>query len=60
MPSCWGPWAGLSRGAALNIKGVEAVLALRSQYGEPRRELSDAQAYYDLSYFEATVKADRE
>ena len=52
-----GPEGGLSRGAALSMKGVAAVLALRSQYGEPRRELNEAQTYYDLSYFEAAVKA---
>lgn len=37
----------------LNMKGVETVLALRRQYGEPSKELAAPAAYMDLSYLSA-------
>jgi ABC-type nitrate/sulfonate/bicarbonate transport system substrate-binding protein len=39
--------------AALDIKGIEAVLRLRSEYGRPAKNLSDARKYDDPSYYQA-------
>jgi hypothetical protein len=36
--------------AAIDLEGVRAVLALRSQYGEPKKLLEDLMKYLDLSY----------
>jgi len=45
--------AGFDRKAALDIKGIETVLALRSEYGRPVKNLSDARKYDDPSYYQA-------
>jgi len=42
---------GFSRQAAVDIEGVRTVLALRSQYGEPKRLLDDPMKYLDLTYY---------
>jgi ABC-type nitrate/sulfonate/bicarbonate transport system substrate-binding protein len=44
------PKTGFARHAELDIEGVKTVLALRSEYGEPRKQLTDAAKYYDLRY----------
>jgi ABC-type nitrate/sulfonate/bicarbonate transport system substrate-binding protein len=41
--------------AEMDPKGVATVVALRSDYGEPKREL-DAKDFYDLSYYRAAIK----
>jgi ABC-type nitrate/sulfonate/bicarbonate transport system substrate-binding protein len=46
---------GLDRRARLDRKGIATVLALRSEYGEPRKRLDDVTAYDDLSYYEEAV-----
>jgi ABC-type nitrate/sulfonate/bicarbonate transport system substrate-binding protein len=45
------PKTGFARHAELDIEGVKTVLGLRSEYGEPRKRLSDASKYYDLQYY---------
>jgi hypothetical protein len=45
------PKQGFSRMAAIDLEGVRAVLALRSQYGEPKKLLDDPMKYLDLSYY---------
>lgn len=40
-----------------NMAGIETVLALRSRYGRPQRELGDPGAYIDTSYLEAARTA---
>jgi ABC-type nitrate/sulfonate/bicarbonate transport system substrate-binding protein len=47
------PTAGFDRKAALDIKGIETVLALRSEYGRPAKTLSDPRKYDDQSYYQA-------
>lgn len=37
----------------LNIPGIRTVLALRSRYGTPRKDIDDPFRYVDLSYYEA-------
>lgn len=43
---------GFEPDAALDVEGIRTVLALRSQYGRPQKELTDPARYYDLSYYE--------
>jgi ABC-type nitrate/sulfonate/bicarbonate transport system substrate-binding protein len=44
---------GFTRDAAIDTAGVRTVLALRSEYGEPRKALKDPAKYIDLSYYRA-------
>jgi ABC-type nitrate/sulfonate/bicarbonate transport system substrate-binding protein len=44
------PVRGFTRDASLDVDGIRTVLALRSEYLEPRKPLQDPQKYYDLSY----------
>lgn len=50
------PSKGFTRGAVLDAEGVKTVLQLRSQYAEPKKELTDAGKYYDLSYYDKAKK----
>lgn len=45
------PERGFARKAQLDIEGIKTVLALRSQYGEPRKTLTDPAKYYDLGWY---------
>jgi ABC-type nitrate/sulfonate/bicarbonate transport system substrate-binding protein len=45
------PTQGFSRKAAIDFEGVRQVLALRSEYGEPKRLLGDPMKYLDLTYY---------
>jgi ABC-type nitrate/sulfonate/bicarbonate transport system substrate-binding protein len=45
------PRQGFSRKAEIDLDGVRTVLALRSQYGEPKKFLDDPMKYLDLSYY---------
>lgn len=47
---------GLSRKAEINLAGVKNVLALRSQYGQPKMTLTDPNKYIDNSYYEKAMK----
>jgi ABC-type nitrate/sulfonate/bicarbonate transport system substrate-binding protein len=47
---------GFAPKAEIDIEGVRRVLALRSQYGEPRKELTDPARYYDPSFYEAALR----
>lgn len=42
--------------AAIDRAGIETVLALRSEYGKPKKSLTDPDAYLDLSYYEEALK----
>ena len=46
------PQNGFSRKAELNLEGVRTVLSLRSEYGNPRKYLSDPSKYLELIYYE--------
>ena len=47
---------GFAPDGALSIEGVRRVLALRSEYGEPKRTLTDPMLYYDPRYYEAAKR----
>src|SRR5262249_3347747 len=47
---------GFAVDGALSIEAVRRVLMLRSQYGEPKRVLTDPLIYYDPQYYEAAKR----
>ena len=47
---------GFAPDGALDIAGVNRVLALRSEYGEPKKPLTDPTRYYDPQYFDAAKR----
>ena len=47
---------GFAPDGALSIEGVRRVLALRSEYGGPKRTLTDPMLYYDPRYYEAAKR----
>ncbi|HUT48838.1 MAG TPA: ABC transporter substrate-binding protein [Alphaproteobacteria bacterium] len=46
------PNAGFEPAAAIDWAGINVVLKLRSKYGEPRKSLTDAHKYVDLTWYE--------
>jgi ABC-type nitrate/sulfonate/bicarbonate transport system substrate-binding protein len=46
---------GLNPRAALNMNGVQTVLKIRSQYGEPKREMGPPSKYVDISFYERAL-----
>jgi ABC-type nitrate/sulfonate/bicarbonate transport system substrate-binding protein len=47
---------GFTRKAELDINGVRRVLELRSEYGQPKKALSDPMRYYDARYYQAATR----
>ena len=43
---------GLQRDGAIDADGIRNVLALRSKYGQPQKQLSDPEKYLDRRYYE--------
>jgi ABC-type nitrate/sulfonate/bicarbonate transport system substrate-binding protein len=52
------PASGFERRARLNRTGIETVLALRSEYGVPRKSLTDPDAYVDLTWYRRATGED--
>jgi ABC-type nitrate/sulfonate/bicarbonate transport system substrate-binding protein len=50
------PKSGFQRKARIDIEGVRTVLALRSEYGEPKKALTDPAKYYDPSYYDKATR----
>jgi ABC-type nitrate/sulfonate/bicarbonate transport system substrate-binding protein len=50
------PSTGFYKDAALDMKGVQTVLALRSKFGEPKKQLTDPARYVDVSYYAKAAK----
>ncbi len=46
---------GLNKKAAVNMQGVETVLRLRAEHGEPKKEMGPPTKYVDLSYYEKAL-----
>jgi len=46
----------LLRRAAIDLEGVRTVLALRSEYGRPRKTLTDPARYYDPRYYDKALR----
>lgn len=49
------PTTGLQRKVELDIAGLRTVLALRSEYGQPQKKLTDSMKYYDPSYYKKAL-----
>jgi hypothetical protein len=45
------PDLGLAGSDKINATGVATILALRSKYGEPQKDLTEPERYIDLSYY---------
>lgn len=48
---------GIQRRAQLDLEGIGKVLELRSQYGEPRKTLTDPAKYVDQSYYQEATRS---
>lgn len=46
---------GLNRRAAVNMKGVETVLRVRSRYGEPKKDMGPPSTYVDESFYKRAL-----
>lgn len=53
------PTGGFFRDVTPSIPGIRTVLALRTKYGEPRRDLTDPMRYVDLSYLQEALGSKR-
>lgn len=51
-----GETGGFARKAEIDWSGIEAVLALRSEYGRPQKHLDDPGKYVDLTWYEQAQK----
>jgi len=51
------PKLGYSRKGEIDPVGSKVVLDLRSQYGEPKKQLTDVAKYLDTKYLEAALKS---
>lgn len=49
------PKDGFFRDVTPSIPGIRTVLALRSKYGRPQKDLTDPMKYVDLSYLQAAL-----
>ena len=49
------PARGFARKAEIDVEGIKTILALRSEYGEPKKALTDPARYYDLSYYKQAL-----
>ena len=47
---------GFTPKAAIDLEGVRRVLALRSEYGEPKKTMSDPTKYYVPNYYRAATR----
>lgn len=50
------PHSGLIRDLSIDVEGVRAVLALRTEYGEPRKILANPLKYYDTRYLDELAR----
>jgi len=46
---------GFQPGAKLDLEGIRTVLKVRSEFGEPRKQLTDPMKYIDESYYERAL-----
>jgi len=47
---------GLTRKAEFDSRGVQKVLELRSEYGQPKKALSDSMRYCDPKYHQTATR----
>jgi ABC-type nitrate/sulfonate/bicarbonate transport system substrate-binding protein len=51
---------GFSREGRMSTEGFRTVLALRSHYAEPQRNLTDPMKYYDPGYYNAAMRQSKQ
>lgn len=51
--------SGFYKDVAIDLKGTQTALALRSKYGVPQKTLTDATKYIDLTYYDKAFGARR-
>jgi ABC-type nitrate/sulfonate/bicarbonate transport system substrate-binding protein len=49
------PETGFPRRGEIDVEGIRTVIDIRRTYAEPRRPLSEPQAYYDLSHYDQAL-----
>jgi len=49
------PQDGFAKKAELDVDGIRTVLALRTQYGEPKKTLDDPMKYVELGYYRTAL-----
>ncbi len=47
---------GFQKKAQIDMEGVNTVLQLRSKYGLPKKNLTDAVRYYDASFYNQAMQ----
>jgi ABC-type nitrate/sulfonate/bicarbonate transport system substrate-binding protein len=47
---------GFQHRARIDVDGVRTVLALRSEYGEPKKALTDPAKYYDPTWYDQAIR----
>ncbi|MBI3514643.1 MAG: ABC transporter substrate-binding protein [Proteobacteria bacterium] len=50
------PKSGFQRKARIDVEGVRTALALRSEYGEPKKALTDPAKYYDPTWYDKATR----
>jgi ABC-type nitrate/sulfonate/bicarbonate transport system substrate-binding protein len=50
------PQTGFQRRGEINLEGVSRVLALRTKWAEPRKQLGPRSNYYDPTYYDAALR----
>ncbi|MEP9377177.1 ABC transporter substrate-binding protein [Aquabacter sp. CN5-332] len=49
------PVTGFPRDARIDMEGVRTVMEIRSEFGAPRRTFTDAELYYDPTYYDRAI-----
>jgi len=49
------PVDGFARAAKIDLAGVRTVLNLRSEFGDPQKDLADPDAYIDLTFYDKAI-----
>jgi len=49
------PVDGFARAAKIDLAGVRTVLNLRSEFGDPQKDLADSDAYIDLTFYDKAI-----
>ena len=50
------PVLGLAGSDVIDEAGMAAILALRSKFGQPRKDLTDPSRYIDLGYYNTVTE----
>jgi ABC-type nitrate/sulfonate/bicarbonate transport system substrate-binding protein len=51
------PETGFPRRGEIDVEGIKTVIDIRRTYAQPRRDLSEPEAYYDLSHYNRALQS---